>query len=131
MKNTQETGKIGEEIASDFLVKNGYSILDRNYWRKWGEIDIICRKNEIVHFVEVKTVSYETRQNLEWAVTHETWRPEELVHRFKLHQIEKALQTWIGEKNYTGEWSIDVAAVRIVPRETFATVNLIENVIVG
>jgi putative endonuclease len=129
MKNTKETGDMGETIAASYLQKQGYSITDRNYRRKWGELDIVAQQGTIIHFVEVKTVSYETMEALQYAVTHETWRPEELVHAFKFHQLEKIIETWLSEHQYNGEWIIDVVGVRIVPRETFATVNLIENVI--
>jgi putative endonuclease len=123
------TGRLGEAVAARYLVDKGYKILERNYWRKWGELDLIAEKEGVITFAEVKTVSYETKEALVHAVTHETWRPEEQVHHFKLHQIEKALETWISEHNYEGDWQIDVLAVRIVPRETYATVGHIINVI--
>lgn len=125
---TRETGTLGEDLAAIYLKNNGYTVFDRNYAKKWGEIDLIALHNDVVHFVEVKTVSYETKRELDWAVTHETWRPEEQVHRRKLHQIEKAIAIWMEEKGYTGDWQIDVAALRIVPRETLAIVNHITNV---
>lgn len=130
-KNTRSIGAIGENIAAHYLSERGFTVLEHNYWKKWGEIDLVTKKDGIIHFVEVKTVSYETKKILEDAVTHETWRPEELVHRFKVHQIEKTLRTWLIENKYDGEWQIDIVAVRIVPRETFATVNFIENITAG
>ncbi len=126
---TKETGNLGERLACEYLGTQGYIIMERNYWKKYGEIDIIAKKDGIIHFIEVKTVSYETKQALEYAVSHETWRPEEQVTDRKLHQIEKALETWISERQYEGEWQIDVAAVRIVPREIYAAVNYIANII--
>jgi putative endonuclease len=125
----KDIGKLGEEIASVFLMKQGFTILERNYWRKWGELDIVAKKGDRVHFVEVKTVSHETKAELERNISRETWRPEEQVHQFKLHQIQKALETWIADNNYEGDWQIDVVGVRVVPRETFSTVNLIENIV--
>jgi putative endonuclease len=127
--NNRKTGDIGEQIAANYLVRKGFRIVERNYWRKWGEIDIVAELNKRVHFVEVKTVSYETAADLKRAVSHETWRPEEQVHQFKLHQIHKAIETWLADHNYEGDWQIDVAAVRIVPRETYATVKYIPNII--
>ena len=47
---TQKTGEIGENIAVKFLVKHGFSILDRNYTKKWGEIDIIAEKSNKLYF---------------------------------------------------------------------------------
>ena len=57
---SQKTGEMGENIAVRFLMKQGYSILGRNYTKKWGEIDIIAEKERKLHFVEVKSVSRET-----------------------------------------------------------------------
>ena len=57
---TQKIGEIGENMAVKFLVKHGFSILDRNYTKKWGEIDIVAEKNNKLYFVEVKSVSRQT-----------------------------------------------------------------------
>ena len=128
-KNTKKTGDLGEKVTQQYLVEHDFSIVEVNYWRKWGEIDIIAKDtNDVIHFIEVKTVSHETKDELENAVAHETWRPEEQVTERKLHQIHKAIQTWLSENDYMGEFKIDVVAVRIVPRETYATINFIENV---
>lgn len=127
-KNTTEIGNLGEQIAVMSLKSKSFLILDLQYWRKWGELDIVASKNNIVHFIEVKTASYETKEKLHYSLTHDAWRPEEQVHKFKLHQIGKALETWIVDHNYEGEWQIDVIAIRMVPRETFATINYFENV---
>ncbi len=117
-------------VAAQYLERQGFQIIARN--RRWpfAEIDLIARRRETVHFVEVKTVSHETKANLEWAVTHETWRPEEQVHYRKLHQIRKGVQAWLVENRYTGNFQIDVIAVRIVPRETYSSINWIQNVII-
>ncbi|OGG41432.1 hypothetical protein A2837_02885 [Candidatus Kaiserbacteria bacterium RIFCSPHIGHO2_01_FULL_46_22] len=142
-QGNKKTGDLGEEIAAKYLKNKGFSIIERNYRKKWGEIDIVARGTgnsepnanvsyetlEIVHFVEIKSVSYETKQMLEWAVSHETYRPEELVHSFKLNQIRKTLETWAFEHNWDGGIQIDVIAVRMVPREKYATVKYIPNVI--
>ena len=55
--NNISTGKKGEEIACNYLIKNGYKILDTNYSCRFGEIDIIARRGEYICFVEVKTRS--------------------------------------------------------------------------
>ena len=127
-KHTQ-VGKIGESIAASFLVRHGHIVVERNYRKKWGEIDIVSRETNKIHFVEVKSVSYETRQALDGAVTRSTWRPEENVHSSKLKKLNRAIESWIEENRYQGDWQIDVVAVRMVPREKYAMVKLISNVI--
>ena len=141
-KNTKKVGDLGESIAVKYLKNKGFSIIERNYRKKYGEIDIVARgtfssvKNpvshetrEVVHFVEVKSVSYETKEMLEISVSHETYRPEELVDGFKLNQIRKTAETWISENQWNGEVQIDVVAVHMVSREKYARVKYIENVI--
>jgi putative endonuclease len=128
--NNKAVGAWGEQIATRYLQNQGFIIIDRNYLKKWGEIDIVARgTDQNVHFVEVKTVSYETKEYLLQAVARRTWRPEENVHPFKLRKLNRAIESWVQEKDYVGDWQIDIAAVRIVPREKYATVKLISNVI--
>lgn len=126
-------GAYGEQIAVTYLKNKGFSILDTNYLKKWGEIDIVARETvnnkTIVHFVEVKTVSYETKQALIEAVTHGTWRPEENVTEFKLKKLYRAIDSWLQENKCDTDWIVDVIAVRVVPREKYATVKYIFNII--
>lgn len=52
-----DIGRIGEEKACEFLINRGYKILERNYWRKFGEIDIIARApDRTLIFIEVKAL---------------------------------------------------------------------------
>lgn len=51
----KQTGNSGEKRAAEFLVRNGYEIVVRNFRTNQGEIDIIVKKGEYIVFVEVKT----------------------------------------------------------------------------
>lgn len=131
-QNNKLIGKVGEDLATKYLKNKKFSILARNYLKKWGEIDIVARETTgKVHFVEVKTVSYETKSQLEQAIKARTWRPEENVHEYKILKLNRAIESWLNESNYNGEWQIDVLAVRIVSREKFGTIKFIPNVILG
>ncbi|HEX4799461.1 MAG TPA: YraN family protein [Candidatus Paceibacterota bacterium] len=130
MARHNEIGFIGENVASQWCVSHGYSILIRNYRKKYGEIDIVARETGgKVHFIEVKTVSYETRSDFD-RISRETWRPEENVHHHKLRKLSRVIEVWLQENEYLGEWQIDVFAVRIVPREKLASITRIENIII-
>ncbi len=52
---TQKIGEIGEDIAVAFLMKQGFSIVERNIANKFGEIDIVAKKQGKYYFIEVKT----------------------------------------------------------------------------
>lgn len=56
MDNRKDTGNYGEDKAARFLETNGYTIIQRNFRTRTGEIDIICQKNDFLVFVEVKTL---------------------------------------------------------------------------
>ena len=128
-----QIGAYGEEIARKYLENKGFKVLEQNYLKKWGEIDLVTRettkKGIKMHFIEVKAVSYETRSDLERAVSHGTWRPEENVHYKKIQRLNRAIESWIMENDYNGEWEIDVCSVRVVPREKYAEVTFIENIV--
>lgn len=107
---TQKIGELGEDLACMFLMKQGFSIIERNYTRKCGEIDIIVKKNGITHFIEVKSLICEN--NI--PVTHVTYNPEENLHSRKLKRIHRTVQLYILENNMDDkDWRFDLLAVFI------------------
>jgi putative endonuclease len=128
-----QIGAYGEHIASQYLIKHGYTILSTNYLKKWGEIDIVARETSqsgpVIHFVEVKTVSHETKAKLKIAIAQGSWRPEENVNGRKLNRLYRVIESWLSEYSFTGNWQIDVIAVRVVPREKYATVKYLANIV--
>ncbi len=138
MAKHNEIGFVGEGVAAKWLASKGFEIVERNYRKKWGEIDIVARetlkntlKDRKIHFIEVKTVSYETIDQMKRYVSRETWRPEDNVHHSKLERLSRAIQTWTLDNTYDGDWQFDVIAVKVVPREKYASIKIIENIILG
>lgn len=131
MAKHNKIGTIGEDIVAKWLNSKAFHVIERNYRKKWGEIDIVARgMNGSLRFVEVKTVSYETKLLLNYSVSHETWRPEEKITTEKIKRMNRAIETWIMEHNYSGDWQVDLVVLRVVPREKIARIKFIENVIV-
>jgi putative endonuclease len=125
-----DIGRLGEDLVGKWLKEKGYQIITQNYRKRFGEIDLVTRETSgRVHFIEVKSVSYETRTALEYAVSHETWRPEEKVHKEKQKRFRNIIQSWLIENPYVSDFQIDIVTVRMVPREKYARVGLIENII--
>jgi len=122
-------GAYGEIIAKNYLIKKGFKIIEVNYAKKWGEIDIVSYFNKKIIFIEVKTVSYETKNKLFMTLSDNCWRPEENVTYKKIKRLHRTINSWLTENNYSGLWQLDVIAVRIVTREKYATVKHIDNII--
>ena len=123
----RKIGDLGENVVCKFLIKHGFTVLNRNYRKKWGEIDVIAQRDKIVHFVEVKTVSHPPAGE----AGETSYRPEENVHPWKLKRMSRAIQTYLIEKNvsHETEWQIDVAAVFLDLNNKKAKIRMTENVI--
>jgi putative endonuclease len=52
---SREKGNAAEELAKNYLYDNGYEIIEQNFYSRFGEIDIIATKDDVLHFVEVKS----------------------------------------------------------------------------
>ncbi len=144
---TQKVGSLGEELVAKFLMKRGFKVLDRNYRRPWGELDIIAEKKGKIHFVEVKALSGFVKKD----VTHETsapvskrekvlnyikfappkdwFRPEDHMNSQKMKRLGRIIQTYLNAKHVSSEtnWQFDVVAVLIDHDQRKAKINLIED----
>ncbi|MBI3634070.1 MAG: YraN family protein [Candidatus Yonathbacteria bacterium] len=126
----QEIGRLGEDLAVKYLENKGFTILSRNYLKKYGEIDIVAQKGKIIHFIEVKSVSHETLSNNVSCVT-DNYRPEDNVHPQKLKRLTRTIQAYLLEKYQESEpeWVFDLITVVIVLVNKKARVRFLENII--
>jgi putative endonuclease len=69
--NTKEKGRRGEQTAETYLVEHGYTIIERNFRTKAGEIDIIAETEDSIVFIEVKGWSAYSFENMEYAIHRE------------------------------------------------------------
>jgi len=127
---TQKIGKIGENIAVKFLMKHDFTILDKNYTKKWGEIDIIAEKLGKLYFIEVKSVSRETLDS----VTHETldqYKPEDNMHPWKLKRMSRTIQTYLLSKNIGDEkeWQVDLLVVFLSLKNKNAKIKVVSDIV--
>lgn len=109
------TGNTGEDLAVAELEKKNYQILERNYHNKFGEIDIIAKKNNILIFVEVKT-----------KIGDFFGTPEEMVGRGKLQRVRNMATMYMNGKLLPCR--IDVIAVVLNSDNTLLRLTHYENV---
>ena len=110
--STKSAGQTGEDIASEFLRRKGFQIEKRNFLRKWGEIDIIAIRDNIVHFVEVKALSTDSDD-----ISREinSYKPEEQIHETKLRKIVRTAILYMEEHKDVREYQIDAVSVVFNP----------------
>ena len=133
----QKIGKIGEDYACEYLRKQGYQIVERNYLKKWGEIDIIIKKGKKIHFIEVKTVSRDFSINRTTStnnVNHETngeYRAEDNMHPWKLKRLGRAVQSYLLDRDIPDEveWQFDVVTVQLDMSKGLISVLLLEDIV--
>ncbi|KRP06611.1 MAG: hypothetical protein ABR95_13310 [Sphingobacteriales bacterium BACL12 MAG-120813-bin55] len=102
MSNHLETGKTGEQLAADFLEREGYTIVATNWKSGRAELDIIAHFKNTLVIVEVKTRSSESLLVAEAA-----------VNARKRALMVKAAGNYIYESNWMGECRFDVIAVEL------------------
>ena len=112
-------GKYAEEIAKDYLAEKGYKIIERNYRKPWGEIDIVAKNGDVFLFVEVKANSVESRE----------FAPETRVDKKRIGRIIRTAQTYLsstGNKNIS--WQVDIISVTFFKKEGRAKIVYFKNV---
>jgi len=122
--NSKETGKLGEEIAANYLQSKGYQILDRNFQRRVSrflksELDIVAKKDDTICFIEVK------------ALRDSEFLPEEKVDFKKKRRLVKTAESWLMKKKIAldTKWQIDIVSVKIDSRLKKAKISHFENAV--
>lgn len=116
-KYNYQFGRLGEKIALNYLLKNNYNIIEKNFYCKQGEIDIIAEekgKSEII-FIEVKT-----RSNLKYG------EPKDAVTIRKRKHMYKTAKYYL-YKNYKSNKFIRFDAIEIFISDGKCKVEHIKN----
>ncbi len=135
--NTKELGSLGEKVAINYLKKRGYKILDKNYSPKFvsgpqrGEIDIIAKKDDIVSFIEVKTLRQGLRLSSAECPQGKPFSPEDKVDYWKQRKILKMAESWLMEKKIALDlpWQVDVVSIRIDSGSKKAKIQHLKNAV--
>lgn len=120
MTQRSEFGQWAECSVAQYLKEKGYLIVDRNYRKKWGEIDIIAKKEGILIFVEVKANKKEVAG----------FEPENRVSPEKLRRMNRAIQTYLSAKKYLPEqeWQVDIVSLTLDRDRGVAKIKHFKNI---
>lgn len=115
METSASIGAWGERIATDWLREQGFVILERNWRNGRYEIDIIARRWDEIHFVEVKT-----RKADGWTT------PEQAIDEKKFHSLRRAAALYLSQHHSPEQPSFDLCAV-LTHRDGTFEVSFTEN----
>ncbi len=131
MSETEKTGlkdrgNDGEEITAEWLKRKGYKIIERNYRRSWGELDIVAVKDKKIHFIEVKTAERPFDPS-------DPFGPLVRVGPEKQKRFARIITTYILEKRIpeTVDWQVDIALVYLDSLARTARVEMLRNVLLN
>jgi len=100
MAQHNQLGKKGEQLAVDFLLKNGYDIVERNYRFDKAEVDIIAKQKDTLAIVEVKTRS-----------TIDFGNPQDFVKPKQIQRLVKAVDEYVTTNDLDVEVRFDIIAI--------------------
>ena len=100
MAQHNELGKKGEQLAVDYLLQQGYAIVERNYRFQKAEVDIIARKGDTLAIIEVKTRS-----------TVDFGNPQDFVKPKQIQRLVKAVDEYVNVNNLDVEVRFDIIAI--------------------
>jgi putative endonuclease len=106
MAQHNRTGNQGEAMAAEYLTGKGFSLLHQNWRHSHWEVDIIASKNNILHFIEVKT-----RQSKKFG------HPEEAVSKKKIQNLINASEEYLHQQPQWKRIQFDILAISILKNE--------------
>ncbi|MFA6458846.1 MAG: YraN family protein [Candidatus Paceibacterota bacterium] len=124
--HNRQKGNLGEDIACKYIENLGFTVSERNFQRKWGELDIIAEKDNIVHFFEVKSVT-----NTLSGQFFDSHKPEENVDSWKTKHLRRIIETYLGysSRGLDANFQVHVLSVYMNMQSRKAKVRWLKNVI--
>jgi putative endonuclease len=114
--NTRETGNQFESIAVEYLENLDYKIIERNFYSKFGEIDIIILKEDRISAIEVKY-----RKNPKVSIF-------ETIPYSKIKKIEKTLYYYLTKNNYPDKYNLGIDALLIEDVDNEQKIHFIKDI---
>jgi putative endonuclease len=114
-----QLGRLGEQLATEHLIRRGFEIVERNYRTRWGELDIVAFDGRTLAFCEVKTRR----------LTAPGRDPLESVHAVKRSKVRKMAGRWLIERTdrpYADNVRFDAIGVTLDPSGRLVSLEHLE-----
>ncbi len=123
----KDIGNLGEKVAAEYLRRRGMRIVARNVTRKTGEIDIIARKGDVLHFVEVKSILCVQFPND--TDNDDRYEPSSNLHEAKIRRVARTSEWYVANIDWEGEWQVDGVLVWLRKRDGVAQVRYLPQIL--
>ena len=131
-KSRKEIGALGERVALEYLRRHGLELVEKNVVKTLGELDLIVREGDTLHFVEVKTILCD-----ELPVPHakssgydgDSYDPSLNLHEAKVKKVARMGEWYVAEHNWEGEWQVDGVLVWLRRRDGMAHVSYLPQIV--
>ncbi|MCX6713478.1 MAG: YraN family protein [Candidatus Vogelbacteria bacterium] len=119
-------GRLGEDLAAGVLKRVGHKIVEKNYRKPYGEIDIVTNREGVLHFVEVKSISGDVSH-----ITSGVFGPEDHMNYEKRQRQKRVINTYLAERRVGEEtdWQIDLACVYLTEQGDLVKIEWLEDII--
>ena len=115
--HNQNLGKLGENIASEYLLKKGYAIITKNFKEGYGEIDIVAQEGNTLVFVEVKT-----------RIGDCYGEPVDAILPRKIREIIQTSEFYLFKNMLNRSWRVDVVAIALNVDKSVERIEHFENI---
>ena len=126
-KTRKEVGALGEAVAAEYLKRHGMSFVGKNVARKTGELDLIMREGDTLHFVEVKTILAEAFPDER--IARDEYDPSLNLHEAKIRKVARTAEWYVAEHDWEGEWQVDGCLVWLRKRDGMARVRFLPQIV--
>lgn len=117
---SKEIGNLAENLATKILINKNFQIMKRNFRSNFGEIDIICLKNNIISFIEVKSLSMFKNNFM--------YEPKEQITRKKQFKIKSTANYFLTKNNlHNLYYKFDLIEIKFLGNKKYSY-NYIENI---
>lgn len=121
--DNQTIGWWGERLVAGHLQRHGFVLLDHQYRKSWGELDLVMSKDQKIRFIEVKSTAVANAESLPTKSVSAPFRPELHVNAHKISTLRRMAETWSQEFAVRSNLAIDVAVAYIAWEESAAALE--------
>ena len=125
-KDRKEIGALGERTALHYLRGHGQELIEKNVVRKLGEIDLVTREGDTLHFVEVKTILCKEFPS---GAPSDEYDPALNLHEAKVRKVARMGEWYVAEHDFEGEWQVDGVLVWLRVRDGRARVRYLPQIV--